>query len=153
MSHVVSMKVKVNNLAALRAACAELGLEFLEGQRNYKWYGQFVGDYTRQDAALRNGIDVKDYGRNASHVLAVKGNRDAYQVGVVAVGDAGEYQLVWDNWQGGRGLSAAIGAQGEKLQQSYAVHAATMALQAQGHVVTSRQRLKDGRLQLRAMVH
>jgi len=49
MSHVTTVKVEIKDLAALREACESIGLEFREGQKKYKWYGRFVGDYCFDD--------------------------------------------------------------------------------------------------------
>lgn len=45
MSHVVKIDVEIKNIKALKKACENLGLQFNEGQKEYKWYGRHVGDY------------------------------------------------------------------------------------------------------------
>lgn len=147
MSHVVRMQVKIYDLTALRQAAAECGLEFLEGQRTYRWFGEFVGDYSGSDAANRHGMRPEDYGRNAAHVLSLPGKHQAYQVGVIAEPD-GSYTLAWDTWKGGYGLSQQIGQDGAKLQQAYGKHAAINAVTAAGHTLLEQRQLADGRVQL-----
>ena len=44
MSHVVKIEVTIKSLESLERAAQALGLEFVRGQRNFKWYGEFMGD-------------------------------------------------------------------------------------------------------------
>lgn len=120
MSHVSALETRVNDLDCLDRACKELGtVELIRNQKTYKWFGQWVQDYHGDDAAYKRGIDPKDYGK-CEHAIRVKGNNQAYEVGVARNKD-GELVLVYDFWAGGHGLQKAIGASGELLRREYAL--------------------------------
>jgi hypothetical protein len=111
MSHVTVIAVELKDLDALGAICAALGLEFRENQKTYRWYGQHVGDYP-----VPSGFAKADLGK-CDHAIAVKGNRNAYEVGLVKRGDA--FIPLWDFWQGGYGLREKIGEDGSTLISAY----------------------------------
>ena len=111
MSHVTVIAVELKDLDALKAVCAALGLEFRENQKTYRWYGQHVGDYP-----VPFGFAKANLGK-CDHAIAVKGNRNAYEVGLVKRGDA--FIPLWDFWQGGYGLREKIGEDGSTLISAY----------------------------------
>lgn len=131
MSHVVNMKMRIHDLEALRDACPDLGLEFVAGQKTYKWYGQHVGDYP-----LPEGFTADMLGK-CDHAIRVKGAQgNTYEVGVVKSPDGNGYSLLWDFWQGGYGLQAKIGDNGDRLKQAYSVNVGMKELYRQGRRVT-----------------
>ena len=137
MSHVAHIDLHVTDLPALRLACAKLGLEFLEGESNYRWYGQWMNDYNRDEAAVTQGFDPKQFGKNASHVIGIAGNKTAYQVGVVKRVDGKPgFSLLYDNWCGGNGLEAIIGKRAGLLKQQYSLQVAKKAAMKKGLRVT-----------------
>lgn len=136
MSHVSKIKVEIRSLEALKAACHRLGFEFIEGQKTYKWYGVFMGDYP-----LEEGVKQEDLGK-CDHAISVPNCR--YEVGVVQKGD--HYDLHYDFWQSG-GLNVALGENACKLVQAYAVEAAREEAQRQGYSVFE-EVLQDGSIQL-----
>ena len=142
MSHVATIDIEIKDLAALRAACAEVGLEFREGQKDFRWYGKWVGDYNGQDAAYRAGLDPKDYGK-CDHAIGVPKNEKAYEIGVVRQAN-GTYKLAWDFWQGGHGLEKVAGPKCSKLVQSYTKHVGMNTLAKQGYAFAGTKTLKDG---------
>ena len=146
MSHVATVELEVRDLGALRAACAEVGLEFREGQTTHRWFGKWVKDYHGSDAAYLNGIDPKSYGK-CDHALAVKGNANAYEVGVVKM-PGGAHKLVWDFYGGGYGLMAAIGKSGKNLIQAYAGQVARKSLALRGFVPAGKKVKADGTVEL-----
>lgn len=149
MSHVATIDLQVKDLAALKAACAKLGLELVEGQKTHKWYGRWVNDYSAQDAAYRNGIDPKDYGK-CEHAIRIPGNASAYEIGVVAdKAHPGSYRLIWDNFMGGKGLDKIIGNDTGLLKQRYAAEVARKQALRQGYRVIETQ-TADGKILLRA---
>lgn len=113
MSHVVSLAVKVKSLAALKLACKEVGLEFMEGQTSYKWFGRSVGDY-----ALPKGFTAQDLGK-CVHALKVPGKATAYEIGVVPSKDGKGFELLFDFWMNGYGLMEVVGPNATKLIQAY----------------------------------
>jgi hypothetical protein len=114
MSHVATVDVHITNLDALKRACENLGLEFREGQKTYKWYGRHVGDYPIPD-----GYNKNDLGR-CTHAIAIPGNSNAYEIGVVERRDGKEgFTLMWDFWNGGNGLQKIVGNDCNNLNQQY----------------------------------
>ena len=131
MSHVATVEVQIKDLAALKAACRELGMEFIEGQTTFRWYGRHVGDYP-----LPEGFDISDMGV-CEHALRVKGDSNAYEVGVVKRRDGKPgYTLIYDFWKEGYGLEGVIGQQAMKLRQRYASQVAAKQARRQGYRVT-----------------
>lgn len=115
MSHVVAIETKILDIEALKAACPDLGLEFKENQKTYKWYGTHVGDYP-----LPAGITKNDLGK-CEHAIGVKdASGSTYEVGVVKAKDGEGYTLLWDFWAGGHGLQEKVGNGCGKLLTGYA---------------------------------
>ena len=146
MSHVATVDIEIKDLAALRLACSEIGLEFREGQKTFKWYGRWVNDYSADDAAYRAGIDPKNYGK-CDHALSVPGNSKAYEIGVVKQPN-GSYKLAWDFYSGGFGLMEKVGQKCGKLVSSYAGHVAKHTLFKQGYAIQSKKTLPDGSVEM-----
>jgi hypothetical protein len=72
-----------------------------------------------------------------------------YEVGVVANAEApGTFRLVLDDYGGGYGLVARVGAKACKLRQHYAAEAAVGVATRQGHVVLERSVDAQGRLKI-----
>ena len=38
MSHISKIEIQIQSLNALREACKRLGLEFIENQKEFRWY-------------------------------------------------------------------------------------------------------------------
>jgi len=146
MSHVTLIDLFITDLDSLEKACERLGLELVRGQKTFKWYGQWVGDYKGRDAAYRQGVDTKDYGK-CEHAIRVKGNARAYEIGLVARTDGKPgYRLVWDNWAGGHGLCATVQYPGkaqkpnaDKLKDWYAAEVARKQMARKGFRVKTVQ--------------
>lgn len=148
MSHVATVELVIKNLNALKKACADCGLEFMEGQTTYKWFGKWVNDYSGSNAAFKHGIKPEDYGK-CTHAIRVKGNSQAYEIGVINKQD-GSFGLVWDFWSGGYGLEKVAGPNCGNLTMHYAKHVATEKLRNQGYMV--KQRITDeGEIELEAV--
>ena len=114
MSHVTKVNFKVQDIGALRDACADLGLEFHEGQKTFKWWGG-------QTQACDHAISMK----GADH-----------EIGVVRRPD-GSYELRWDAF-GQQALAAKVGGNCSKLCQAYSekvVLKNTKALLARGYAM------------------
>ena len=142
MSHVATVDVHITDLAALKAACAALGLEFREGQTSFRWYGEHVGDYP-----LPAGFTVSDMG-TCEHAIGMRDNDRAYEVGVVRRRDGKPgFTLMYDFWAGGHGLEEKIGHKAGKLRQQYAAQVAASRARKQGYRVCQSQQA-DGSLRL-----
>jgi hypothetical protein len=139
MSHVAEIEIEITDLAALAAACRRLGFVFREGQKTYKWYGRWEGDYP-----LPEGFSQEDLGK-CDHAIQVPGA--AYEVGVVKARQRGAgYRLLWDFWCQG-GLTERLGPKAERLVQAYGVEKAKQEARKQGFSVYETARA-DGTVRL-----
>lgn len=111
MSHVVGIELRVRDLDALARAIAEFPeLEFMRGQRTFNWYGRYMADYSAPDAAFNLGIKPEDYGK-CHHAIRMKGNPDAYEIGVVERADGDGYVLVFDFFCQDQNITRIAGGQ------------------------------------------
>jgi hypothetical protein len=143
MSHVAAIKTEITDLEALKRACGELGLTFMEGQTNYAWYGHWVGDYHGEDAAYKQGIDPSQYGKCA-HAIKVPGS--GYEIGVVKLPN-GNYTLIYDFFGPGRKIMESLGKGCEKLVQHYGLNKAQILARAKG-LITQRKIQNNGDVKL-----
>lgn len=136
MSHVVDLNLVIKDLDSLKKACEELGLELVEGQKTYKWFGTFMGD-----SPLPEGFTAKDLGK-CEHAIRVPGSNTAYEIGIVKRKDGNGYTALWDFWNGGYGLKAKIhdsqGLEnnGDMLMQNYASQVSIKQAKKKGFTVT-----------------
>jgi hypothetical protein len=120
MSHFVTVETQLKDIAALRDACAELGLTVLEnttarGYSTNRQRGEFV--------------------------IKLKG---PYDVAVNKQPDSA-YGLTTDWWEGH--VEKEVGPNFGRLLQLYAVHKASREARRKGHTVR-RQKLADGSIKL-----
>ena len=142
MSHITRIEISVKDLQALKQACKDLGLEFVDGQTHYRWFSRFMGD-----TELPQGMKESDLGK-CDYVLRIPGNSEAYEVGIVKRGN--EYILCYDFWSGGYGLEAAIGAGAQKLVQAYSkavIKKENKELEEEGWTVQTKT-LANGKVQM-----
>lgn len=132
MSHVSEIELKIKSLDALKSACARLGLEFIQGQTTYKWYGHWVGDYP-----LPSWLKVEDLGK-CEHAIRVPGA--SYEIGIIE--REGEIKLLWDFWGSG-GLERVLGKEGGRLKQAYTVEQAKAVARRAGYRVKEKRTLMD----------
>ena len=133
MSHVNSVSLVIKDMAALKAACEQLGLTFVEGQRNIAWYG--------------TGLPTQGA---CEHAIKVPGAR--YEIGVyrgvTGNGTSASYVLGFDSYGSGGGpITKLLGKGLEKLNQAYAVAKATLEARARGWMV-QKQTLPNGTVKL-----
>jgi hypothetical protein len=150
MSHITNVVIQIKDLKALKSAAAELGLEFNEGNTNYRCWTQWLLDngYT-EDAARRvarqQRVDFDNRPRSV-HSITLPG---AYpQIGVYK--DANGYTLGFDPWTpttDNVSIEKKLGAGLEKLKQAYAVAKATIEAKAKGWLV-QRNTLPSGAIKL-----
>lgn len=118
MSHMVCSKVRITDLEILKKALEKFPkLKWKEGQTKYKWFGRYADDYHDEDAAYKDGIRTKDYGKKCAHAISMPGESD-YEIGVVERED-GSYSLVWDFYGSGQAISNYIGKGAELLMTEY----------------------------------
>jgi hypothetical protein len=146
VSHVATVEMEVNDLSILKTVCDELGLQFMEGQTTYKWYGKWVNDYHGNDAAYRHGVDPKNYGK-CEHAIRVPGA--TYEIGVVR-NQKGKLCLVWDAWGGGGGhlIEKVCGKGCAKLLESYSKQLVTKQLKAKGYYKSTETKNSQGETEL-----
>jgi hypothetical protein len=136
MSHITTIDLQVKDLDSMVKACERLGLELVMGQKQFKWYGRFMGD-----TKAPQGLDPKDYGK-CEHAIRVKGGGpQTYEIGLVKRADGKGYTLAYDYWQGGFGLSEKIEYDASKshtaakLRDWYAAEVARKQMSKQGFMV------------------
>ncbi len=131
MSHVTTIDLFITDLDALKKACGHLGLELVKDQKTFLSYQR---------------------GLKCDHLIKVKGNEHAYQMGLVkrTDGKAG-YLLSWDHTMA-RELVAKVTYDGkiaygrtgnaDKLKDWYAAEVAQKQMRKQGFRVNAFQRDK-----------
>jgi hypothetical protein len=116
LSHVVCSPVIITDLDCLWEALKAFPKIKVLHQDTYHWYGSWVKDYHQPDAAYKNGIDPKDYGKCA---FALHMEGVTYEAGVCKRRDGKGYSIVWDFYSDGRTLSTYLGKGAEKLMVEY----------------------------------
>lgn len=148
MSHISTVDIEINDLQALRESCKLLGLELVEGQKTYRWYGRFMNDYHGDDAAYKHGIDPKNYGK-CEHAIRIPGNKKAYEIGVARKAD-GRLTLVWDFFCGGYGMEEKVGKNASLLRREYSLAVGMKDMQKKGFKVTRQVNKVTGKPQMYA---
>lgn len=144
MSHVTTMELEIKDLEALKDACKMLGLEFVVGQKTFKWYGVHVGDYP-----LPTGFTKEDMGK-CIHAIRIPGNPSSYEIGVAERRDGQTgYVLLWDFWAGGFGLQEKVGKEGGLMKQAYAIARAKREALKMGYRTQVQKNQKNGNLLLK----
>jgi hypothetical protein len=137
MSHIAEMELDIKDLDALEKAGKKLGLVLVKDQKNYKWFGESVGDYP-----LPAGFKESDLGK-CDHVLKIPNSPNSYEIGVVKRRDGKPgFQLLWDFWMGGYGLQDKIGAGGGLLKQAYSLEVAKKQMLRKGYRVSEKRDAK-----------
>jgi len=137
MSHIVRIETKITDLSALRSAVKAMGFEWLQDEKRYVWYGQWVGD-----TPMPKDMQVENLGK-CEHAIRVPGAK--YTVGVVRSG-AG-YELRYDYWSSG-GLEPVLGRAAGPLVQSYAIQKTLQEARIGGRVVLKQRTLPNGSVEI-----
>lgn len=145
MSHVVAGKLRIMDIDVYGRAAAKFGGELVRDQHEHKWYGVFLDDWDSARAVGRGARDPKTFGK-CDHVIRLKGNAGAYEIGLVARADGG-FDTVYDAYCGGYGLEHAFGTDLSKLDEEYAAVMAEEYWQQQGYQ-TERQVNTEGETQV-----
>jgi len=146
VSHVAVVDVEIKSLDDLAKACKALGLEYDREATKWVWFGSWYNDFSRADAAFKHGIAPERYGKADAGVIKIPGA--TYSIGVYAIsGQPGKYTLVYDNWQGGKGIEKVLGAGLPKLRQEYAAQVSQRKMQQAGFQV-QRRKLDNGQIKL-----
>jgi hypothetical protein len=125
----------IKDLDTLRAACEQMGLQFIADQKTFSWYGRSVGDYP-----IPEGFIADDMGK-CDHAIRVPGAE--YEVGIVHRN--GRYNLLWDFYRAG-GLERVLGKGACRLKQAYSVERVRREARMKGYHVQERKTEKGIRL-------
>ena len=120
MSHFTTIETQIRDIAALKAACAELGV------------------------GLEAGAEARGYGRRqvrGDYVVRLKG---PYDIASDRMPDGG-YRLTTDWWSGH--VEKEVGKKYGRLLQLYGVHKAQIEARRKG-LSTQRRTLADGSVKL-----
>ncbi len=120
MSHFTTITTQIKDIAALRSACSELGLE-LVARGTARGYAS-------------NSLE-------GDHIIRLKG---PYDIALNKEPD-GAFGLATDWWDGH--VEKEVGAGFGRLLQLYAVHKATAEARKRGHMV-QRKAQRDGSIKL-----
>lgn len=99
MSHISTVAMQIDDLEALADAARACGLELRRNQRTFKTY---AGKQTACDAAI-----------------VLPGSEAAYEIGVTRAGR--KYELNFDDYAGGKGMTEKAGKACRKLLVEYGV--------------------------------
>lgn len=99
MSHISTVRTQINDLDALEDACRELGLELRREQKTHRFYSN-----------QKNKCD---------HAIVLPGNPNAYEIGLVLGTDGKTYEVLHDDYMGGKGMVAVAGHGCQKLLVEY----------------------------------
>ncbi len=122
MSHIVKIELEVKDLAVLKSACNRLGLIFLEGRKEFRWYGN-----------------------NAACEHAIRLPGADYEIGVQRMDD--RYELQCDFYD--PNVEKAIGVNGGLLKQAYAVEKTRIEARRKGYTVIEKKTENAIRLHVR----
>jgi hypothetical protein len=150
MSHVATIEVDIKDIQALRTACEELGLEFMEGQKSYRCWGTGKSldrlekyQHISGKQLMPDGWTLSEMGQ-CDHAIRLKGDSQHYEIGLATRrdGKAG-YQLLCDI-SGAHWVKEKLGEKFEKLRQGYAVEVAVRAAKRAGFRVVKKVVRSDG---------
>jgi hypothetical protein len=135
VSHVADVDIKIKDLACFQKAVEALGGEYLPNEKNIRWYGRFLNDWSSNRAAV-NRIDPKRFGKSDAGIARFPGC--SYDVGLLK-NDDGSYTPYYDTYGQGHGLDKVLGGvdpvSGKtcvNLQNEYAAAVTTRMLARKG---------------------
>ncbi len=140
MSHLTKMtEVYVTDLTAAQAVCDRHGLELLLNQpEKMRWYGV--------TSWLKNEADGT-VAQNVKHVIRIKGDVNAYTIGLVPRTDGPGFTMVFDDFD--RRLAHKLGEGLINFRRDLSAETALRQVRKLGFSVTKTV-TTDGKIQLRA---
>jgi hypothetical protein len=149
---VASIDLVITDLDAIKRACDACGLEFMEGQKTFTWYGRWLDDWNDPArAAAMKGFDPKTYGQ-CEHAIRRAGHKKGdYEMGLVPRRDGlPGWEVVVDFWGSGRYFSSKFGGPDmPELKNEYGAAMSERYWQSKGYI-TQRQRNAKQELQIHA---
>jgi len=128
MSHIRQMKGQFKNIKHLMNAAEKCGLERID-KNTYQWYGSWIGDHVTPEGWTPQ--EFKNQAGKCDFALKVRGERDAYEIGVVQRN--GKYELLYDDWGNqGQLLIDKIGYGGKELTEEYNIAHSTALARKEG---------------------
>jgi len=124
MSHMSTIELEVKDIDILSQACNRMGLKLIRDQKTHKWFGS-------KDGVCDHAISIPEA---------------EYEIGVTKKN--GQYELNCDFYD--RRLTQAIGENGGRLKQSYAIEKTRQAARMRGYSVT--ERMNESKVQLRISI-
>lgn len=121
MSHVTDIKVRIDSLEDLRAACERLGLELQQGKRTYAWWGSFVGDSHAYGAHRPADFGTCEHAIKIAGDTPRNGSAGPWEVGVVKAPNGDGYDLLYDEFgDAGQRITQRVGPRGRRLRNEIA---------------------------------
>lgn len=138
MSHVCSIDLDITDLTAFAAAVQRMGGEYLPNETKWHWYGRWVDDYSKTDAAYKHGIPPKRYGTCDAGVVRFPGC--AYDIGIYKhPTKPGVFVPVFDFYKGGFGLVGKVGRDLQQLKAHYGCEVSKKKLRKRGYKVKQQE--------------
>lgn len=134
MSHIARIELKIRDLGILKKACNELGLQFVNNQKTYKWFGKFMNDWP-----LPEGLSPEELGK-CDHAIRVPGAE--YEIGVKKNGKY--YELLYDFWSSG-GLEDKLGSGLSELKKAYHKQAVRDFAKKNGYTMKTKEISQGGK--------
>jgi len=128
MSHIREQTTDIKFLPILVKAAARLGLEADLSAKQFRSYNQ----------SMESCPDGK---------LSVTGNSKAYEIGLSKNQETGNYNLLFDSYQGGNGLMKVVGKDCLRLVDEYNAELSIQTLAQQG-MLCRRSVTADGTVQV-----
>lgn len=155
MSHVADVDLKITDLDAFKKACDALGLVVIEGQTTWKWFGQWMNDYSDPNrAAASRGFAPEQFGHGDHAVRFKDAASGDYELGLVPRRDGGPgWELLYDNYASGTKFARQLGGPGlANLKDEYGAAVAETYWQKKGYT-TRREMTADNKMQVIAWAH
>ncbi len=123
MSHISKIELEVKDLGTLKQACQRLGLNMIQGQNTFKWYGQ-------EEGKCDHAIQIPDA---------------TYEIGIIRTGN--NFELRCDYWDSA--IGKAIGQTGGLLRQAYAIERTKTEARRKGYTIIENKTESGVRLHVR----
>jgi hypothetical protein len=132
VSHVADVDIQIRDLDACAIAAKALGGELVIGQKTHRWFGQFMNDWSDEQAAA-NRRDPATFGK-CDHAIVFPGID--YEIGLCREAD-GSFTPVYDSWGSGQQIANRCGGLTlPKFKDEYAAAVSTRVLARKGFRVT-----------------
>lgn len=133
MSHMICISTRIRDLKAAALAAKRMGGTLDVNKKTFEWYSRWLDDYSKEDAAYKQGIKTEDYGKCDACINFPGIN---YGVGLVKT-EEGDYKIVFDFFDSA--LKEKMGGQGgEAFIQAYAAEVVKLQASKRGQKYTEK---------------